>query len=192
MRTSPAMGSRSRADGTMSLETTCKVLLALFVATASACVSTELSTGAEHPANPRAPAQPPPPASSALQPNFEPFAAYGVAQGSEAPDHDHGAHSHAEDTDGAPPAPATGSSATPHVAEPAEAVPPSAPPADHTSLPPPSVPEVNGSKRASPPQKKKAKKPEYTCPMHPEVRSPDPGRCPKCGMPLVLEKQKAP
>ena len=26
----------------------------------------------------------------------------------------------------------------------------------------------------------------YTCPMHPEVRSPKPGSCPKCGMPLVL------
>jgi Cu+-exporting ATPase len=27
---------------------------------------------------------------------------------------------------------------------------------------------------------------EYTCPMHPEVRSPSPGSCPKCGMALVL------
>ena len=26
---------------------------------------------------------------------------------------------------------------------------------------------------------------EYTCPMHPEVRSPTPGNCPKCGMALV-------
>lgn len=25
---------------------------------------------------------------------------------------------------------------------------------------------------------------EFTCPMHPEVRSPIPGRCPKCGMKL--------
>lgn len=25
----------------------------------------------------------------------------------------------------------------------------------------------------------------YTCPMHPEVFSPTPGRCPKCGMTLV-------
>ena len=25
---------------------------------------------------------------------------------------------------------------------------------------------------------------EYTCPMHPEVRSPTPGKCPKCGMKL--------
>jgi len=30
---------------------------------------------------------------------------------------------------------------------------------------------------------------DYTCPMHPEVRSSFPGRCPKCGMPL--EERKA-
>lgn len=29
----------------------------------------------------------------------------------------------------------------------------------------------------------------YVCPMHPEVRSETPGRCPKCGMDLVLESE---
>ena len=28
----------------------------------------------------------------------------------------------------------------------------------------------------------------YTCPMHPEVVSDQPGKCPKCGMTLVLKK----
>lgn len=28
----------------------------------------------------------------------------------------------------------------------------------------------------------------YTCPMHPDVTSPEPGRCPKCGMNLVLRE----
>jgi CopA family copper-resistance protein len=28
----------------------------------------------------------------------------------------------------------------------------------------------------------------YTCPMHPEIHSPKPGNCPKCGMKLVKEK----
>jgi len=30
----------------------------------------------------------------------------------------------------------------------------------------------------------------YTCPMHPEVRQPEPGHCPKCGMPLVREERE--
>jgi FtsP/CotA-like multicopper oxidase with cupredoxin domain len=30
----------------------------------------------------------------------------------------------------------------------------------------------------------------YTCPMHPEIHSPKPGKCPKCGMNLVKEKTK--
>ena len=30
----------------------------------------------------------------------------------------------------------------------------------------------------------------YTCPMHPEVRQPGPGNCPKCGM--ALEPETAP
>jgi hypothetical protein len=29
----------------------------------------------------------------------------------------------------------------------------------------------------------------YTCPMHPEVTSDKPGKCPKCGMTLVVKKQ---
>jgi hypothetical protein len=28
----------------------------------------------------------------------------------------------------------------------------------------------------------------YTCPMHPEVISNKPGKCPKCGMDLVIKK----
>ena len=31
----------------------------------------------------------------------------------------------------------------------------------------------------------------YTCVMHPEIHSPKPGKCPKCGMALVKEKPKA-
>src|SRR6185436_19706744 len=32
----------------------------------------------------------------------------------------------------------------------------------------------------------------YTCPMHPEVRQPGPGACPKCGMALEPETASAP
>ncbi len=30
----------------------------------------------------------------------------------------------------------------------------------------------------------------YTCPMHPDVKSDKPGKCPKCGMTLVLVEEK--
>jgi hypothetical protein len=30
----------------------------------------------------------------------------------------------------------------------------------------------------------------YTCPMHPDVKSDKPGKCPKCGMSLVLAEEK--
>jgi len=33
---------------------------------------------------------------------------------------------------------------------------------------------------------------EYACPMHPEVHSAKPGRCPQCGMALVHQPQDAP
>ncbi len=29
---------------------------------------------------------------------------------------------------------------------------------------------------------------QYTCPMHPEIISDKPGKCPKCGMTLVVKK----
>ena len=31
---------------------------------------------------------------------------------------------------------------------------------------------------------------KYTCPMHPEVIKDKPGKCPKCGMELVVKKDK--
>jgi hypothetical protein len=45
-------------------------------------------------------------------------------------------------------------------------------------------------------QEPEAKKPKteqkvvkYTCPMHPEVVQNEPGKCPKCGMDLVVKKE---
>ncbi|MET4075951.1 heavy metal-binding domain-containing protein [Hymenobacter sp. UYCo722] len=29
---------------------------------------------------------------------------------------------------------------------------------------------------------------QYTCPMHPEVVADQPGKCPKCGMDLIVKK----
>jgi len=31
----------------------------------------------------------------------------------------------------------------------------------------------------------------YTCPMHPEVKSNEEGKCPKCGMTLVAKKMES-
>jgi hypothetical protein len=31
----------------------------------------------------------------------------------------------------------------------------------------------------------------YTCPMHPEIEQSNPGRCPKCGMKLIVKGEKA-
>lgn len=44
--------------------------------------------------------------------------------------------------------------------------------------PPPAAPGRDGTSN-------NATSPFYTCPMHPEVRSETPGKCPKCGMDLV-------
>lgn len=38
--------------------------------------------------------------------------------------------------------------------------------------------------------KKEVQKSMYTCPMHPKVMSDKKGKCPKCGMDLVVSKEK--
>jgi hypothetical protein len=63
------------------------------------------------------------------------------------------------------------------------AAPPKPPPDhhDHGSKPPPSGTQHEHHGAAPQPTPKTV----YTCPMHPEVRSAEPGKCPKCGMTLV-------
>ncbi|MCC6661953.1 MAG: hypothetical protein IT437_13840 [Phycisphaerales bacterium] len=43
----------------------------------------------------------------------------------------------------------------------------------------------HGGAHAAPAETPSAPAAVYTCPMHPEVTSDQPGRCPKCGMKLV-------
>jgi hypothetical protein len=49
---------------------------------------------------------------------------------------------------------------------------------------PPTEPIRNDSATGSDPSAHVHPKPEYVCPMHPDVVSPTPGRCTKCGMNL--------
>ena len=50
----------------------------------------------------------------------------------------------------------------------------------------PSMPHSAGGMKMpeAPVEPEKAAAQEFTCPMHPEVRSANPGKCPKCGMKL--------
>ena len=52
-----------------------------------------------------------------------------------------------------------------------------------------SVNEANGQ---TPPKNKTVTNEtvKYTCPMHPEIIKDMPGKCPKCGMELVVKKDK--
>jgi hypothetical protein len=55
---------------------------------------------------------------------------------------------------------------------------PTTPPATVRPSAPPAMPPVPAASSA--PGER-----DYTCPMHPEVHSATPGKCPKCGMDLV-------
>jgi hypothetical protein len=73
--------------------------------------------------------------------------------------------------------------------------PPAAPAGHESHGAPPETPGAHDSHGAAPAADPHAghrpaaegMKAQYTCPMHPEVVSDGPGRCPKCGMDLVLK-----
>ncbi len=48
------------------------------------------------------------------------------------------------------------------------------------------------AKKDSTAKKSKMAMTQYTCSMHPEVVSDKPGKCPKCGMALVVKKKVSP
>lgn len=54
-----------------------------------------------------------------------------------------------------------------------------------------SAPQDKNGKREASTSATTSVKSVYTCPMHADVRSDAPGKCPKCGMALVENVQKA-
>ena len=50
--------------------------------------------------------------------------------------------------------------------------------------------QTSSNQEANVEQERNADSVVYTCPMHPEVRSREPGKCPKCGMALVRRESE--
>lgn len=62
----------------------------------------------------------------------------------------------------------------------------------HGGSMPSDMPMPMGSSSAAPSTPGDAGATVYSCPMHPEVRQPGPGQCPKCGMKLEPATPSAP
>ncbi len=180
-------------------------LFAAIAAFAFGCASYEPEPlPPDHPANPEAPESPAPPPSKTLDvaaadpiPKVEaatlPHAGHGGHEGhgaataSPAPGHE--AHGGATPPEAPAPSEAKVASTCPMHPEVASEKPGSCPkcgmdlvPAAKPSEPPAAAPAPEGDSAAKPALPPAA---AYVCPMHPEVTSEKPDRCPKCGMDLA-------
>ena len=139
--------------------------LAFAAVMAVGCVSTAPAEGASDPSSAHAPTAPTASSAAVLDRGHAPIDDVSGTSSAPAAGHDHEHHAHSDHTTQAPgPAPHEhGGAAQPSSAE-----------HQHTDK------HEHGDKHAK----------MYTCPMHPEVRQGEPGRCSKCGMALELEESK--
>jgi hypothetical protein len=150
----------------------------LLLVPALGCTSAELERGPEHPASPEAPSAPLPPVGEALAPGAgaSPPTASGPAGG--APDAHSGHSGHGAPPSGASSAAAGAGAGSRGAAEQPSPAPKGGEHAGHGAEP---APEPGDPRRAQ----------QWTCPMHPEVVRPEPGKCPICGMKLVPRAPEA-
>ena len=131
----------------------------------SGCASSQLDHGPEHPASPQAPVAPLEPVGEALSNEAEPEG--GDVSMAPGPDHSHGQQGSGSEPAAAPHA--SPSSASGH--------------SEHAQGATPAATSGAHDHQARAADEKPAER--WTCPMHPEVSEPKPGKCPKCGMNLV-------
>lgn len=130
------------------------------------------------------------PAATLRQDTVDLAAPISVNESAKASDPSHAGHGSTEQPAGARPGDSGGTAPADRKTDPRASSDPHAAhraPAPAASVPAPTTP---GSKKSATPKSSSMQATQYVCPMHPEVVSNEPGRCPKCGMALVKKEKQ--